>query len=142
MGGIGRIIVSFQNFHKRMNMDTWYYAKRCFLALIENLSKQIMIIPDKLYLELVNFLDNADKYGRNITTQIIDNTGDNSEKFSARTGQKLTCFTRITLCLSGQSYSAECMSVKKKRYLSSELGQASPVLLELPLSIHAPVWEY
>lgn len=69
--GISRIIVSFQNFHKRMNMDTWYYAKRCFLALIENLAKQILAIPDKLYMELVNFLDNADKYGKNITTQVI-----------------------------------------------------------------------
>ena len=68
--GIGRIIVSFQNFHKRMNMDTWYYAKRCFLSLIENLSKQIMSVPDKLYLELLNFLDNSDKYGKNITTQV------------------------------------------------------------------------
>jgi tetratricopeptide repeat protein 30 len=68
--GIGRIIVSFQNFNKRMNMDTWFYAKRCFLALIENLAKQILIIPDKLFLELVNFLDNADKYGKNITTQV------------------------------------------------------------------------
>lgn len=68
--GIGRIIVSFQNFHKRMNMDTWFYAKRCFLSLIESLSKQTLLIPDKLYLELVNFLDNADKFGKNITTQV------------------------------------------------------------------------
>jgi tetratricopeptide repeat protein 30 len=69
--GIGRIIVSFQNFHKRMNMDTWFYAKRCFLSLIENLSKQLIIIPDKLYVELIGFLDNADKFGKNITTQVI-----------------------------------------------------------------------
>jgi tetratricopeptide repeat protein 30 len=69
--GIGRIIVSFQNFHKRMNMDTWFYAKRCFLALIESLSKQVLIIPDKLYIELINFLDNADKFGKNITTQVM-----------------------------------------------------------------------
>jgi tetratricopeptide repeat protein 30 len=70
--GISRIIVSFQNFHKRMNMDTWFYAKRCFLALIENLAKQVLIIPDRLYVELVNFLDNADKFGKNITTQVIN----------------------------------------------------------------------
>jgi len=89
--GIGRIIVSFQNFHKRMNMDTWFYAKRCFLSLIENLAKQIMIIPDKLFLELVNFLDNADKYGKNITTQIIDNTaaGENHEKFTVSSEARL-----------------------------------------------------
>lgn len=68
--GIGRIIESFKNFHKRMNMDTWYYAKRCFLSLIENLAKQILSIPDALFMELLNFLDNADIYGKNITTQV------------------------------------------------------------------------
>jgi tetratricopeptide repeat protein 30 len=68
--GIGRIIVSFQNFHKRMNMDTWFYAKRCLLSLIENLAKQILCIPDRLYEELINFLDSADKFGKNITTQV------------------------------------------------------------------------
>jgi tetratricopeptide repeat protein 30 len=68
--GIGRIIESFKNFHKRMNMDTWYYAKRCFLSLIENLAKQILCIPDTLYMELLNFLENADIYGKNITTQV------------------------------------------------------------------------
>ena len=72
-------------------MDTWYYAKRCFLSLIENLAKQIMIIPDKLFLELVNFLDNADKYGRNITTQIIDNhsAGENQEKYTVSSEARL-----------------------------------------------------
>jgi len=88
--GIGRIIVSFNNFNKRMNMDTWYYAKRCFLALIENLAKQIMSIPDKLYMELVNFLDNADKFGKNITTQIADtHSSENSEKFTVSSEARL-----------------------------------------------------
>lgn len=68
--GIGRVIVAFQNFHKRMNIDTWFYAKRCILALIESMSKQVMIIPDHLYMELIQFLENCDKYGKNITTQI------------------------------------------------------------------------
>lgn len=76
--GIGRVIVSFQNFHKRMNIDTWFYAKRCILALIESLAKQVMIIPDQLFMELLHFLDNADQLGRNITTQIIQS--DTSEK--------------------------------------------------------------
>ena len=58
-----------------MNMDIWYYAKRCFLSLIENLAKQILWIPD-------NFLDEADKYGKNITTQIFDSHSneENTEK--------------------------------------------------------------
>jgi tetratricopeptide repeat protein 30 len=73
--GISRVIVSFQNFHKRINIDTWFYAKRCFLALIEAMAKQVMIIPDELFIELLLFLDNADRYGRNITTQLSQNEG-------------------------------------------------------------------
>lgn len=68
--GIGRIIVSFQHFARRMNMDTWYYAKRCIMSLIENLTKQIIVIPDKLFMELVTFLENSDKNGKTITTQV------------------------------------------------------------------------
>ena len=89
--GISRILVSFQNFHKRMNMDTWYYAKRCFLSLIENLAKQILCIPDKLFIELMNFLDEADKYGKNITTQILDSHSneENAEKCTVSSEARL-----------------------------------------------------
>jgi tetratricopeptide repeat protein 30 len=89
--GISRILVSFQNFHKRMNMDTWYYAKRCFLSLIENLAKQILCIPDKLFIELLNFLDEADKYGKNITTQIVDShtNEENAEKCTVSSEARL-----------------------------------------------------
>lgn len=86
--GIGRVIVSFQNFHKRLNIDTWFYAKRVFLSLIENLAKQIMIIPDHLYIELVNFLDTADKFGKNITTQITQNES-TSEKYTVSSEARL-----------------------------------------------------
>jgi tetratricopeptide repeat protein 30 len=88
--GIGRIIVSFQHFHKRMNMDTWYYSKRCFLSLIENLAKQIMVIPDKLYMEIINFLDQADIYGKNIATQIVDtHNSENHERFTVSSEARL-----------------------------------------------------
>lgn len=89
--GISRILVSFQNFHKRMNMDTWYYAKRCFLSLMENLAKQTLCIPDKLILELMGFLDNADKFGKNITTQIVDSHSaeDSTEKFTVSTEARI-----------------------------------------------------
>lgn len=86
--GIGRVIVSFQNFHKRMNIDTWFYSKRCILALIESLAKQVMIIPDHLYIELIQFLDNADKYGRSITTQITQGQ-ELAEKFTVSSEARL-----------------------------------------------------
>ncbi len=40
------------------------------MALLENLTKQIMVVPDKLFMELLTFLDNADKNGKSITTQV------------------------------------------------------------------------
>ena len=74
-----------------MNMDTWYYAKRCFLSLIENLAKQILCIPDKLYIDMLNFLDEADKYGKNITTQIMDSHSneENAEKCTVSSEARL-----------------------------------------------------
>ena len=95
--GIGRVIVSFQNFHKRMNIDTWFYSKRCILALLESLTKQVMVIPDHLYFELIQFLDNSDKFGKNITTQITQGE-DSNNKFTVSSESRLLkkMFLRIT----------------------------------------------
>lgn len=101
--GIGRVIFSFQNFHKRINIDTWFYAKRCILALIESLAKQVMIIPDHLYIELLQFLDNADKYGKHIITQM--NQSDTAEKFTVSSeARKLKrMFLKLKDCVSSSS---------------------------------------
>lgn len=32
--GVGRIIKSLEPLQKKLNTDTWFYAKRCFLALL------------------------------------------------------------------------------------------------------------
>lgn len=49
-------------------MDTWYYAKRCFCALIETMSKHILIVKDTSISEILDFLDAADQYGKTIRT--------------------------------------------------------------------------
>jgi len=51
-----------------LGTDTWFYVKRCFAALIENMAKHMLIINDQIFLEILNFLDAADYYGKNITT--------------------------------------------------------------------------
>lgn len=33
--GISRIIKSLEPYEKKLGADTWFYAKRCFLALAE-----------------------------------------------------------------------------------------------------------
>lgn len=45
--------------------DTWFYAKRCFISLAENLSKHMLPIGDDSYREILTFLDAADAYGKN-----------------------------------------------------------------------------
>jgi hypothetical protein len=42
--GISRIIKSLDPYEKKLHTDTWYYAKRCFLALAENMSKHMLIL--------------------------------------------------------------------------------------------------
>ena len=66
--GISRIIKSLEPYQKKLGTDTWYYAKRCLLALIEQLAKHMLIISDQIYLEILGFLDGADFYGKSINT--------------------------------------------------------------------------
>ena len=42
--GIGRIIRSLESCCKKIETDIWFYAKRCFLAFIDNLAKQIVMV--------------------------------------------------------------------------------------------------
>lgn len=66
--GISRIIKSLEPYDKKIETDTWFYAKRCFLALIENLAKQMVVIKDASFTEIMNFLDEAEKHGKDIPT--------------------------------------------------------------------------
>ena len=40
--GISRVIKSLEPYNKKLGTDTWFYAKRCFLSLIENLAKHML----------------------------------------------------------------------------------------------------
>jgi len=37
--GVSRIVKSLEPFQKKLGTDTWFYAKRCLMSLIETLSK-------------------------------------------------------------------------------------------------------
>lgn len=47
---------SLDPYDKKLHTDTWYYAKRCFLALAENMSKQMLIL--KVMSESIRDYDN------------------------------------------------------------------------------------
>ncbi len=68
--GISRICKSLEPYDKKLGPDTWFYAKRCFLALSENMAKQMLTLKDTTLHDIISFLDAADKFGGGITTVI------------------------------------------------------------------------
>jgi tetratricopeptide repeat protein 30 len=61
--GISRIIKSLEPYDKKLGTDTWYYAKRCFLALAETVSKQMLMLKDSSFNDIIQFLDAAETNG-------------------------------------------------------------------------------
>ncbi|KAK9814353.1 hypothetical protein WJX72_004394 [[Myrmecia] bisecta] len=74
--GISRIIKSLEPYDKKLEPDTWFYAKRCFLATIDQLAKHMMVLKDSSFTEIMQFLDEAEKHG----AKIAANIGESSEQ--------------------------------------------------------------
>ncbi|KAA3672981.1 tetratricopeptide repeat protein 30 [Paragonimus westermani] len=64
--GISRVIKSLEPYQKKLGRDTWYYAKRCFLSLIENLTKHMILVRDSVLLDCIQFLEHCELYGRDV----------------------------------------------------------------------------
>ncbi|XP_040289154.1 tetratricopeptide repeat protein 30A [Bufo bufo] len=69
--GISRVIKSLEPYNKKLGTDTWYYAKRCFLSLLENMSKHMIMLQDSVIYECIQFLEHCEIYGKN-TPAIIE----------------------------------------------------------------------
>ncbi|ESO87397.1 hypothetical protein LOTGIDRAFT_127854 [Lottia gigantea] len=68
--GISRVIKSLEPYNKKLGTDTWFYAKRCFLSLIENMSKHMIMIRDSVIQECIAFLECCELYGRSVKAVI------------------------------------------------------------------------
>jgi tetratricopeptide repeat protein 30 len=79
--GISRIIKSLDPYDKKLHTDTWYYAKRCFLALAEGMAKHTLILRDSSIDEVLEFLDRAEQHGQNVPSVIGSQveSGDNAD---------------------------------------------------------------
>ncbi|ESL07041.1 hypothetical protein TRSC58_05276 [Trypanosoma rangeli SC58] len=64
--GISRVIRSLEPYHRKIMTDTWFYAKRCFLALAMHLAKHMVVLKDSTFEEILTFFDQADHYGEKI----------------------------------------------------------------------------
>ncbi|CAE1278309.1 TTC30 [Acanthosepion pharaonis] len=89
--GISRVIKSLEPYQKKLVTDTWFYAKRCFLSLIENMTKHMIMIRDSVVQECIMFLDHCETYGQDvkaITEQPLEeeplNPGKNCVSYEAR----------------------------------------------------------
>ena len=89
--GISRVIKSLEPYNKKLGTDTWFYAKRCFLSLVENLAKQMISVRDTVIQECLQFLDHCEIYGRNVQAVIEQpleaapvHAGKNTVTFEAR----------------------------------------------------------
>lgn len=68
--GISRIIKSLDPYNKKLHTDTWFYAKRCFLAMAENMAKHMLILKDASMDEILEFFDKAEAAGHSIPSVI------------------------------------------------------------------------
>eukprot|EP00455_Lapot_gusevi_P052587 TRINITY_DN8024_c0_g3_i2.p1 TRINITY_DN8024_c0_g3~~TRINITY_DN8024_c0_g3_i2.p1 ORF type:complete len:689 (+),score=158.90 TRINITY_DN8024_c0_g3_i2:116-2182(+) len=70
--GISRIIKSLEPYHKKLHADTWYYAKRCFLALAETLAKHMLVFKDAFFEEIMAFLTACEQHGKNVAVELTN----------------------------------------------------------------------
>ncbi|CAD6231712.1 GSCOCG00001549001-RA-CDS [Cotesia congregata] len=68
--GISRVMKSLEPYNKKLGTDTWFYAKRCFLSLLEQLAKQLVVLKDSTIQECIQFLEQCEAYGRDVFTII------------------------------------------------------------------------
>lgn len=51
---------SLEPYNKKLGTDTWYYTKRCFLSMIENLAKHMIVLKDPVIEECIAFLESCE----------------------------------------------------------------------------------
>lgn len=68
--GMSRIIKSFDPVHKKLGTDTWYYAKRCFLSLINKMAKNMFLLQDQNLTDILSFLIQCEGAGKTIQTRL------------------------------------------------------------------------
>eukprot|EP00607_Mallomonas_marina_P006679 CAMPEP_0182438006 /NCGR_PEP_ID=MMETSP1167-20130531/85362_1 /TAXON_ID=2988 /ORGANISM="Mallomonas Sp, Strain CCMP3275" /LENGTH=649 /DNA_ID=CAMNT_0024631147 /DNA_START=218 /DNA_END=2168 /DNA_ORIENTATION=- len=83
--GISRIIKSLDPYDKKLHTDTWYYAKRCCLALAETMAKHMLVIKDASMTEILEFFDKCESVGKKVPTVIGPNLDVNNETMDSTT---------------------------------------------------------
>ena len=72
--GISRICKSLEPLDEKLGADTWYYTKRCLLALVDQMAKQMLLLKRDSFNEIVEFLDEVDQHGGDIDAKFGEET--------------------------------------------------------------------
>ncbi|MCJ8739670.1 hypothetical protein PDJAM_G00049830 [Pangasius djambal] len=64
--GISRVIKSLEPYNKKLGTDTWFYIKRCFLSLLENMAKHMIMLRDAVVQDCIQFLEHCELYGKDV----------------------------------------------------------------------------
>ena len=64
--GISRICKSLEPLEKNLCADTWFYCKRCFLALAVKLSKLMIVLDDEVMNDIMDFLSDVETHGESV----------------------------------------------------------------------------
>ena len=68
---------SLEPYHKKLGTDTWYYTKRCFLSLFENMARHSVVIRDQVLMEMLHFLTHCEsKCPYNFSYEYLKNLND------------------------------------------------------------------
>jgi tetratricopeptide repeat protein 30 len=64
--GISRICKSLEPFDKNLCADTWFYCKKCLLALASKMSKLMVALDHDVLHDIVDFLRHVELHGTNV----------------------------------------------------------------------------
>ena len=73
--GISRIIKSFDPISAKLNMDTWYYAKKNILIVLEYTAKSMFVMKREFFDEIDGFLTVCEKEGKVVRVYIAGQGG-------------------------------------------------------------------
>jgi tetratricopeptide repeat protein 30 len=90
--GVQCIIKSLDPLSKKLEYDTWYHAKRCLLAVVEQLAKHSLVFNDEFYDKLLDFLVDVEEHGKGKLNRLAGDqdeatvTADGAEECDDRNG--------------------------------------------------------
>lgn len=59
--GIMRVITGLEPYDRKIGPETWYFAKRCFLTLIEKLAKHSIVLKDSVMTACIQALEQCER---------------------------------------------------------------------------------